>query len=172
MSGINRLPRGLLKYLDIQAQGQNPDQIGPVVSSILNLEPFYRSSVRYEYRQQERFDIALTSDVITWAVPDDEIWLVHQAGCTILNTSGAVGAASADVRVVGPGTLAGYGMPVTPMASKTAGFQVQERVSAGQTFSAPLVLTGGYSIQCAPGLVITVAAITMSMSMIYNRLQV
>ena len=45
---INRIPRGLLAYLDSQTQGENPSGLGEVVAPVLDLERFYRANARYE----------------------------------------------------------------------------------------------------------------------------
>lgn len=89
---INRLPRGLLSYLDSQTQGNNPDELATTVQPVLDMEPFYRSMARYEYLGDNLvfnlFGGQFIYHVQQRTVPDDEVWLVHQASTTITNQTG------------------------------------------------------------------------------------
>jgi len=86
-TGINRLPRGLLSYLDMQAQGNNPSQLADTVQPVIDLEPFYRSMARYEYRLAVG-TVAITPGVgAVVQIPTDQIWLVHQISSTVTNNT-------------------------------------------------------------------------------------
>lgn len=85
---INRLPRGLLSYLDSQTQGENPSQLGQVVAPVLNMEPFYRSLARYERLQLGNLTFDTLTDTIQFLVPSNETWLIHHASLRVNNLTG------------------------------------------------------------------------------------
>lgn len=88
MGNINRLPRGLLSYLDSQTQGENPDAMGSVVAPVLNIEPFYRSLVGYEHRYTGGAGFDVPPVLKTLNVPSNEVWLVHSVSGCVYNLTG------------------------------------------------------------------------------------
>lgn len=88
MGNINRLPRGLLAYLDSQTQGENPASLGSVVAPVLSLEPFYRANTAYQLRYKADTNITVAGQYVELQVPNDQVWHLHSFGANVLNNTG------------------------------------------------------------------------------------
>lgn len=82
MSQITRVPRGLQKYLGTQNQGQNPVELGQVVTPIVAMDQFY--SIRNDRWQATAFSpTAIDTTFIVATVPDGEIWNLKRVSWTL-----------------------------------------------------------------------------------------
>lgn len=89
MGNVNRIPRGLLAYLDSQTQGENPASMGAVVAPTLDMERFYRSAARYSFGHAGNLSFDSLTDHATLTVPENEIWFLHNASVSVQNNTGA-----------------------------------------------------------------------------------
>jgi hypothetical protein len=105
MSIVNRVPRGLLAYLDSQTQGENPSNLSEVVAPVLSMEPFYRANARYELFSVGNFVMDAPNDHVGFTVPAGEIWHVHSASGTIHNLTGGLLSMRVSLTVQNPGML-------------------------------------------------------------------
>jgi len=74
MSRINRLPRGLQDLLGSKNFGVNPSEMGQQVAPIHDLFPHWASE-RLVARTTTATAPAAQTNVQTFTVPDDEVWL-------------------------------------------------------------------------------------------------
>lgn len=120
MANVNRIPRGLLAYLDSQTQGENPSAMGEVVAPVLQMEPFYRSNCRYEHLHYGNltFDTVALS-LVGNRVRSDEMWLVHSASLSINNLTGAAATISASISLIPQGATAADYCTVASVATNT-----------------------------------------------------
>lgn len=100
MANVNRIPRGLLAYLDSQTQGENPSSMGEVVAPVLSMEPYYRSNARYQFNAAGNLAFDTLTDLISMQVPNNEIWFLHQASLSINNNTGSTGSYAASISLV------------------------------------------------------------------------
>lgn len=90
MGAINRLPRGLLAFLDTKTQGVNPAALAELVQPMMDLEPFYRSLARYGFSEAGSVGSAAVGDYAAVTVPDDELWFLWALSSKAVETGGAV----------------------------------------------------------------------------------
>lgn len=89
-SRINRVPPGLLSYLELKAQGRTPDTFPDVLQPVINLAEYYELP-RWQQLNSVRNIAASgssTSSFVGFVVPATEVWLVLDYSVT---TSLAVG---------------------------------------------------------------------------------
>lgn len=86
MSQINRVPFGLQDLLGSKNFGTNPSQLGQVVTPTLELWDFLKYERRARVISAGGFATAVTQQIELFVIPDTEIWLVEQVGCTIAKT--------------------------------------------------------------------------------------
>lgn len=77
MSLISRFPEGLLALLDLKSRGISPAQLGPVVTPIVDMLPYYEAGQSASWVTNAANVIALNSTAPV-RVPDGEIWLVRR----------------------------------------------------------------------------------------------
>lgn len=178
MGWINRLPRGLLSFVDTKTQGVNPAQLVETVAPILDMEPFYRSLVRYDHIDTENAAATPNGYAATVFVPTDEVWFVHSASWYVLNNSGGgmtnfrayVNAFTSNTS----GTFAPVTVLCGPLGSALAGSTISDSESAfqGQVFTRPFVLAPGWSVGLWLGNFAGPGNIGCSMTLTVNRMQV
>lgn len=170
MSTISRLPRGLLSFLDVQAEGKNPDNIGSELAPILNLEPFYRSLVRYEYLQEVDPAADAPGLFCPVEVPINQVWLVHQVGVRWENLSGATAAVVTLGAVVLP--FSQEPMPIFSPDRQTSVLP-GETVNIGISFPNILVLSPGMRLYAQIGsLSIGAGGNRISLTGLLNKLSI
>lgn len=74
---INRLPAGLLGFIDVKAMGKNPAFFGDVVSPVVDLTPFYRSASRFRVISTNIVPTGAFTNVSNIVVPDGKVWLIE-----------------------------------------------------------------------------------------------
>lgn len=176
MGYINRLPRGLLSFVDSKTQGVNPASLTEEVQAILDLEPFYRSIARYETFAATNSAATGSAYAISVAVPNDEVWLLHSATIRLLGN----GATAATGLRVALNTFPVYSSPLfgvsnlVNITSGTTGFTlgVFEEFFQGVTFSRPFVMAPGWPIGVYLNGFAGPANIEAGFSIVFNRCQV
>jgi hypothetical protein len=77
VTGINRNPSGLLDLLQVQAGGQNPDNLAETVRPIVDIEPFYWPDRMRGFN--EAFSLN-TGQIDFIEVPAGEVWKLLTIG--------------------------------------------------------------------------------------------
>lgn len=170
MGNINRVPRGLLAYLDSQTQGENPSKLGEVVAPVLGLEPFYRANTRYFVETYGNLAMDAINANVNLLVPAGEVWQLHHASVTFLNSTGATATVIGSLCIVTPPMLStDYLCLVTANAGgmTDTSFRRFNLQADGQ----PIVILGGWSLRLTVDS-ISAAGPGMSgyLSILYNRL--
>jgi len=140
---INRLPLGLLSFLDIKQMGKNPAALGDVLLPVLEMGEFFLGP-HVSRRASTGVSVTGVGNFATdLVVPNGKVWIVRQA---VLRSSAVLGAATtirAAVELTGPD-----GSYVLNGDQDTA--TVGERLSAVMELGRPIIATAGqvYSVQC------------------------
>lgn len=88
-SPINRVPSGLLGFLDIKNFGQNPTDINQVVQPHLDLHPYYSASNRRKISSASLNLIANDVALSSLIVPANKAWIIdHFAASANTLTAG------------------------------------------------------------------------------------
>jgi hypothetical protein len=79
MAFINRFPQGLLGLLDLKTQGENPSQLGPVVTPVIELADLYALNSRGSNSQNSTLTgLGVTAGAYSnLVVPQGELWVVY-----------------------------------------------------------------------------------------------
>lgn len=165
MSNVNRVPRGLLAYLDSQTQGENPSSMSEVVAPVLDMERFYRANARYETAGGGASFDAL-NDNVTATVPGGETWHVLLVSGCIQNSSGATATIGASLNVGLPGSLANEYLNLN-----TINQAMLDNTFRRIHWDGVLVLTSGMFLRFTVDQPPSVAGFTGTMTFLYNRLQ-
>ena len=96
MSKITRVPRGIQEYLGTQNQGDNPNELLQSVQPVVDFTRFY--DVEKKQFQNIAFSPTAIDTTFDFQIPDDEIWIVDQAGAVIV-FAGATAGDSADFAI-------------------------------------------------------------------------
>jgi len=162
---INRIPRGLLAYLDSQTQGENPSGLGEVVAPVLDLEKFYRANARYETASGgSSFDVLNAN--VTATVPAGETWHVHLVSGSCQNSSGGPATIGISLNVGYPGAL------TTEYLNLSSTLVTINDASLRRIqWDGFLVLTSGMFLRFIVDFPPALPGFTGTMSFLYNRLQ-
>lgn len=178
MGWINRLPRGLLSFLDTNTQGVNPAQLLETVTGNLDLEPFYRSLVRYENLTVTAVGAAASTQAASVFVPIDELWLLHGVSIQVNNTGGAVASNFRyTVRQFNPLTGATFLpqavlLPTRTLQGTGFGISAGETFFDGQVFSRPFTCVPGAVLSLELGPFTGAASVDCAFSATINRMQI
>lgn len=169
MGAINRLPNGLLSYVDTKTQGQNPAFLGEQVSPVLDMEPFYRSLARYEMQVSQNVAAGPNSYTNIVAVPNDEVWLLHAASVEFANT---VGPNATNVWAscnLWTGPQASISLLNTSGAVSGITVTTGEQVYFSGIFARPVVASPGWNIAVWMGNFAGAATLQVRQSLLVNR---
>ena len=162
---INRIPRGLLAYLDSQTQGENPTGLGEVVAPVLDLERFYRANARYETASGgATFD--LLNQNVTATVPAGETWHVHLVSGTVQNSSGGPASIGVSLNVGYPGAITTEYLNLSSTLVTVNNSSVRRIQWDGF-----VVLTSGMFLRFIVDFPPPTGGFTGTMSFLFNRLQ-
>lgn len=171
MGNVNRIPRGLLAFLDSQTQGENPASLGAVVAPTLDMERFYRSAARYAFGHVGNLTFDSLTDHATLTVPENEVWFLHHASVSLQNNTGATATYAPAISLVPVGgTLADY-LALVSQASNTSVADGQWLRSA---WAGPVVvMTPGVKIRAHLDRITAAGAGTSGyLDIIYNAMQI
>ena len=147
MPGINRQPRGLLDFLQVQAGGNNPDQLSETVRPVVDIEPFY--SLDRIFAAEEA--ISMTGGQLEFIeIPEGEVWKVLTMGFSVALDATAAMRASFMIERIEPlglnGIIVGNALAINDSSgsAQTCGaaiqFPVPLMVRSGQDWSSDVTV--------------------------------
>lgn len=147
MGAINRLPQGLLSYLDTQTQGVNPAFLAEQVAPTVDLEPFYRGLVRYGIENAVAGPVVGPGTSAGIFVPNDQLWLIYSATAEITHTAGAFATGLRGTLILSTPNALQYTALCSIGAGGGLGAQlaVGDAVVGGAVFDRPVVVPPGWS---------------------------
>lgn len=176
MGAINRIPRGLLSFVDTQTQGLNPAFLGENVSPTLDMEPFYRSLVRYEIQSLNTplGGPGNYSSVIT--VPTNEVWLCHNVNAQLENNTGVIGAGLRfginAFSIAGVGINPSVGLFHSQVGAAGITLAIGDIYWGGSTFDRPVVLSPGWGVGLWLNLFTGAPTLNVTLNLTVNRCQI
>lgn len=137
MPGINRQPRGLLDFLQVQAGGRNPDQLSETVRPVVDVEPLYWPD---RLRAVIEPTSLATGQIEFIEVPEGEVWKVLSVYQTTNLGTGGYARYSFGLERVQPlglnGVYFGHAHVDNPAAAAAD-------VAVGIQLPVPLIVTSG-----------------------------
>lgn len=141
MSGINRIPQGLIDFLLTQAGGRNPDNLLESVRPVLDIEPYYYPDrYRAEIKAFNLTELQFEAIVI----PDGEVWRLLSATIDVVMDVGEQAKMSLWIERMQPLGLNGVAIAGTKLIN-TMATAARSNV-APFDLPAQYVLTGGQRI--------------------------
>lgn len=139
-SRIQRIPRGLLAFLDMVGTGQNPVVFGDAVAPVVDIRDFYLSET---ILSQEATGTAQNAgDTITLSVPANTTWIVRAIQATLNVNAGEIARISIAVR---PAGLNSIGLVTSDLSTTPAGLAI-DRKRLGIWLGAGLILRPGSAV--------------------------
>lgn len=166
-----------MSYLDSQTQGENPNEFGNDISGILDLEPFYRTNVRYEHLSDATgiapSGIVPRQNIFLIEVPQNELWFLHASSLWIVNETGFVAAASGYLAVQNELNILGtFFVPLATNFPSRITLQDKQGQIFPNFYSRPWVLRPGERIQALLDTNASTGFFTMVWSMTIQKLSI
>lgn len=163
---IQRIPRGLLAFLDARGTGINPRELGAVVAPTINLEHFYLSD-QLEALQTQALGAAAVGSYCPTTIPAGEVWRVVSIGVTLAAFTTAATNLHGAIEVVAPG--AAFGVALGTLDAIQVNGANQECYGAAP-IPQPLVLNSGTIIQYRNGTNTGATTFTINLRILFQRL--